>query len=233
MEENNNVLIKSLAFVLILILALNVYRTETTKKEMSRLAKDLEVVMARIDTLACGVAPETQTKVAVPAAPAVTKKQFSDLSKTVTALETKINTLNSTVDKLARAQQSSGNTSVKSPSSSANTQPIRSESVSSSKASSQNVRVSVSAKVKAENRYVSGTTYTPKVSVGPVGSVIVDIVLNRVGMVTSVSINSGTTINDEDSLEACKEAALKTSFGYNPDAPDKAQGTITYTVTAR
>ncbi len=57
--------------------------------------------------------------------------------------------------------------------------------------------------------------------------------MNRVGIVSKATVNSGTTITDEEILDACKEAALKTSFGYNPEAPDHSVGTITYTFTAK
>ena len=93
--------------------------------------------------------------------------------------------------------------------------------------------VKVSAKVKVENRYVSGTTYLPKVSRGPVGVVVINVTMNRVGIVSAVSVNPATTISDDDIIDACKEAALKTSFGYNPEAPNKSTGTIKYIFTAR
>jgi hypothetical protein len=57
--------------------------------------------------------------------------------------------------------------------------------------------------------------------------------MNRVGIVSKATVNTGTTITDEEILDACKEAALKTSFGYNPEAPDHSIGTITYTFTAK
>ena len=48
-------------------------------------------------------------------------------------------------------------------------------------------------------------------------------------MVGSVDIvTSGTDINDEDVLYSCKEAALKTHFAFNPEAPETSIGTITY-----
>jgi hypothetical protein len=94
-------------------------------------------------------------------------------------------------------------------------------------------RVAVSAKAKVENRYVLGTTYLPKVSTGPTGVVVINVTMDRVGIVSAVSVNGSTTIADEDVIDACKEAALKTSFGYNPEAPNKSTGTITYTFTAR
>lgn len=37
MDKNNNVIVKGLAIILIAILGLNVYRTETTKKELEQL----------------------------------------------------------------------------------------------------------------------------------------------------------------------------------------------------
>ena len=51
-------------------------------------------------------------------------------------------------------------------------------------------------------------------------------------MVGTVLVNAASTISDDEILDACKEAALKTSFGYNPDAPNKSTGTITYTFAA-
>ena len=80
---------------------------------------------------------------------------------------------------------------------------------------------------------MQGATYLPKVSTGSAGIVIVNVVLNRLGTVGSVSIDANSTITDEDILDACKEAALKTDFAYNPEAPDKSRGTITYTFTAK
>lgn len=43
--------------------------------------------------------------------------------------------------------------------------------------------------------------------------------MDYVGIVGAVSVNSSSTITGEKILDQCKEAALKTSFGYNPDAP--------------
>ena len=53
--------------------------------------------------------------------------------------------------------------------------------------------------------------------------------MNQLGMVGSATVASGTTIIDADVLYSCKEAALKTDFAYNPDAPKTSIGTITYT----
>ena len=107
------------------------------------------------------------------------------------------------------------------------------QSGSSNASAGTNGRVAVTAKVKVENRYVSGKTYVPNVTSGPIGVVVVNVSMDNIGIVGSASIGSGTTITDEDILDLCKEAALKTSFSYNPDAPRKSVGTITYTFTAR
>ena len=51
MEDNNSFLIKTIAGALILILALNVYRTESTKKQMDRLAATVDSLSIRVGAL--------------------------------------------------------------------------------------------------------------------------------------------------------------------------------------
>ena len=51
MEDNNSFLIKTIAGALILILALNVYRTESTKKQMDRLAATVASLSVRMDAM--------------------------------------------------------------------------------------------------------------------------------------------------------------------------------------
>lgn len=215
-ENNNNIIVKGLAIILIAILGLNVYRTETTKKEMAQLASTVEQLSAQLDSLGVVEAPAGTA----PAASGVSKKEFTTLSKSVSSLESKVSALQGTVDRLSRGQSQSGGTTRSS-----------SSSTTTSGTSSNSGRVSVSAKVKVENRYVQGTTYVPKVTSGPAGVVVINVVVNRLGTVGSVSVDSSSTITAEDILDACKEAALKTDFAYNPEAPDKSRGTITYTFT--
>jgi outer membrane murein-binding lipoprotein Lpp len=159
-----------------------------------------------------------------PAAPVgINNNQIKGLEKRVASLESKVNTLKSSVDRLSKeSSQTSPQKTASSVTSSNNTSATNYAAGSSG-------RVSVSAKVKVDNRYVSGTTYLPKVATGPEGVVVVNVTMGRIGTVGSVSINSASTINDEEILDLCKEAALKTNFAYNPDAPDKSKGTITYT----
>lgn len=213
-ENNNNFIIKVLAIVLIAILGLNVYRTETTKKDLFRLTKTVERLAAQLDSLE---AIEQPSGVAS-AAPAVTKKQFSDLSKAVSSLETKINSLRETADPQTKNKAQLGGIT---------------RTTTSSETTSSYGPVSVSAKVKVEDRYVQGTTVLPKVKTGPVGVVIVGVVMDHGGYVTSARIQSGSTISDEDVLDACKEAALKTNFSINTEVSAKHPATITYSFTAK
>ena len=229
MDDNNNFIIKGLAIILIAILGLNVYRTETTKKEMEQLTTTVDQMVTRLDSLGITEAPARVS----PAVSGISKKEFTSLAKSVSALESKVSTLQSTIDKLSRSQAQSGGTSRISGSSSSGQTSSASSSAAATKPSSYSGRVSVSAKVKVENRYVNGTTYLPKVTSGPAGVVIINVTMDRFGIVGAVSVNSGSTITDEEILDQCKEAALRTSFGYNPDAPNKTTGTITYTFTAK
>lgn len=51
MEDNNSFLIKTISVALILILALNVYRTESTKKQMDRLVATIDSLSVRMDAM--------------------------------------------------------------------------------------------------------------------------------------------------------------------------------------
>ena len=264
MEDNNSFLIKTIAGALILILAVNVYRTESTKKQMDRLAATVDSLSIRVGALeypdfsdigsgavrnmdnkavaeiAKGLT-QLQSKVSVlqgkvdnissnlssgsngTSAPAGSSKDVSDLAKSVSDLPSKVNSMQKTVDRLSGGQRQASTNTVSSSASSA--QP--------SSGNKSSGRVSVTAKVKVEDRYVSGKTPIPSVTNGPTGVVVIGVTMNRVGIVSKATVNTGTTITDEEILDACKEAALKTSFGYNPEAPDHSIGTITYTFTAK
>ena len=264
MEDNNSFLIKTIAGALILILALNVYRTESTKKQMDRLAATVDSLSIRVGALEYPVfsdigsgsvqnvdnkavsdlakgLTQLQSKVSVlqgkvdnissnpssgsngTSAPAGSGKDVSDLAKSVSDLQSKVNSMQKTVDRLSGGQRQASTNTVSSSASSA--QP--------SSGNKSSGRVSVTAKVKVEDRYVSGKTPIPSVTNGPTGVVVIGVTMNRVGIVSKATVNTGTTITDEEILDACKEAALKTSFGYNPEAPDHSIGTITYTFTAK
>lgn len=267
MEDNSNsFLIKAMAGALILILALNVIRTESTKKQMDRLATAVDSLAVRVDILenpdfleiastplsstdgkkiadlAKGLS-QLQSKVTalqgkvdnLPSAPsgnssanaatAGSSKEVSDLANTVSDLQAKVNTMQKTIDRLSSGQQRQASSNQGS--GTATTSPPASGSGQSYG------RVTITSKVKVEDRYVSGKAPMPSVTTGPSGVVVIGVTMDQVGIVSKATVNSGTTIIDEDVLDACKEAALKTHFGYNPDAPSHSVGTITYTFTAR
>ncbi len=172
------------------------------------------------------------------------KEEVTKLTSSISSIESRITALQSKVELLAKNQKQMAatiqKTTVTSSSSSSSTKTVSSsskstsvESISSSQSDSRKVRVSVTAKVKVEDRYVMDKTYLPRISEGIVGTVVVNIEMNAVGIVTSARIKSESSIKDEDILDACKEAALRTEFNYNPGAPNKQTGTITYTFTAR
>lgn len=219
MEENNKkVIVKGSVIIIIAILGLNVYRTETMKLEIARLTTKVEQLSVQLDSLG----NDEATVVTYPESNGFNKKEFTTISKSVASLESKVATLQETVDRLSRSQAQSVETS-----------KSLSSSTTSTKTSSKSGRVTVSAKVKVENRYVQGTTFVPRITSGPAGIVVINVVVTRTGTVGSVTVDASSTITDEEILDACKEAALRTDFAYNPEAPNKSIGTITYTFTAK
>lgn len=216
MEDNGNMVVKILAIVLITILGINVYRTEKTNQIVSSIAEKVDSLNTRLDSLEQIKTPNQGASLK-----AVNKK-VADISNAVARLESKVEKLSSTKQQAAATAPRSATSSAPSPKTSS-TMPTN----------GTKVRVAVSAKVKVENRYVLGSTPLPKVTYGPTGVVVINVVVNRVGTVGSVSVNTNTTINDEDVIDACKEAALRTEFAYNSEAPDKTQGFIAYTFTAK
>ena len=89
-------------------------------------------------------------------------------------------------------------------------------------------RLKVKSSYRMEDRYSYGV-YDPEELGNAEGIVKLDITINYSGDVKSAKLNSASTITDEEVIEACKKAALKTRFNYNYDAPKLQQGTITYT----
>lgn len=89
-------------------------------------------------------------------------------------------------------------------------------------------RLKVKSSYRMEDRYSYGV-YEPQELGNAEGIVKLDITINYSGDVKSAKLNSASTITDEEVIEACKKAALKTMFNLNSDAPKLQQGTITYT----
>lgn len=90
-------------------------------------------------------------------------------------------------------------------------------------------RLKVKSSYRMEDRYVSFDVYEPQELGNAEEIVKLDITISTSGQVKSAKLNSASTITDEEIIEACKKAALKTDFNSNYDAPKLQQGTITYT----
>lgn len=225
MEKNNNFIVKALALTLIVILAINVYRTETTKKDLVSLSGKIEKVQAEVDSL--------QGLPVGKGRPIVNDSRVKGLEKRVGNLETVVNALKSDFKNSSKGSSNHQTSNVASASQPTN-KPVAKASAST-ESSESNIKkpVTVSAKVKLENRYVRGTTYLPKVSAGSEGVVIITITVDQLGRVNKVSLNSDSTINDEDIVDLCKECALKTDFSTNWEAPERSIGRITYRFTAK
>lgn len=86
----------------------------------------------------------------------------------------------------------------------------------------------VKSSYRMEDRYSYGVD-DPQELGNAEGIVKLDITISPLGQVKSAKLNSASTITDEEVIEACKKAALKTMFNLNSDAPRLQQGTITYT----
>ena len=95
--ENNSFLIKTIAGALILILALNVYRTESTKKQMDRLTSTVDSLSVRMDALEY---PDF-SDIASGAVQNVVNKAVADLAKGLTQLQAKVTTLQGKVDNIS------------------------------------------------------------------------------------------------------------------------------------
>lgn len=94
-------------------------------------------------------------------------------------------------------------------------------------------KIKVTTKYRLEDRYVSYGIREPELKGSEVGEVVLNILVDYSGDVKSAKLQSVTGITNEEVIEACKKAALKTSFNYNSDHRENKTGTITYTFSAR
>lgn len=90
------------------------------------------------------------------------------------------------------------------------------------------LRIQVKSSYRMEDRYVEYNVKDPEVRGNAEGIVKLDIAIDKFGHVKSAKLNSASTITDEEVIEACKKAALKTDFSDNYDVTIQ-RGTITYT----
>ena len=83
-------------------------------------------------------------------------------------------------------------------------------------------------KVRVEDHYPMSDPEFPDVTFPYGDQVVVDVVVNMLGMVVKASIGNGTTVSDEDILYDCKEEAMKIHFSYNPESAERIQGKVIY-----
>jgi len=90
-------------------------------------------------------------------------------------------------------------------------------------------KIVVETSYRIEDRYVSYKVSEPDIMSSAPGVVVVDMTVDGLGNVKKTQVNSATTISDENVIDACRKAALKTDFNYISSAPENQSGTITYT----
>lgn len=165
----------------------------------------------------------------------LSSEQYEQLTEGIADLENKVDDLQKAVNRISKTPSAAASLkqAIDKVVAAAPPAPQGNIPSQSSQPSNSKGKISISAKVKVENRYVLYDTPLPIGANKQAGKVIINATVSRGGSVVAVSVNPNSTISDEDVVDACKEAALKTHFAYNSDAPDKAQGTITYTFTAK
>lgn len=229
MEENKGLLRKVLAVFFAFLVVLNIFRTESVKDQVESLVSAVDSLDYRIVEIRNREAADYEVSL-LPGTDgkkveglvkdnARLQTRVSDLQTKVSDLQSKVTAMQKSVDRLSSGQRqvsSSGQSSGK-------VAPA-----SSSGSGRVSGRVTVSAKVKVEDRYVEKEVL-PKVTTGPEGVVVVAITIDPGGSVITAKIGAGTSVKDEEILEKCKEAALKTRFNINVYIGSKHPATITYT----
>lgn len=111
---------------------------------------------------------------------------------------------------------------------------IGEESAKEAAAERARQKVTLSSKYRLEDRYVTyGGIVDPAILGDEAGEVVLDIYVDSSGEVKSAKLRTSRGITNEEVIEACKKAALKTGFNSNYDIREKQQGTITYIFTAK
>ena len=90
-------------------------------------------------------------------------------------------------------------------------------------------KVTVSSSYRLEDRYVIYKVELPEYLGTQEGTITVNISVGKDGSVKKARVAEGATITDPEVIESVRKAALKTDFNINFDAPNTAEGTITYT----
>lgn len=110
---------------------------------------------------------------------------------------------------------------------------VQEESEKEEAAARAKQKITVSSKYRLEDRYVSYKVDEPEYIGTEAGEVVLEITVSSLGEVSSAKVQSVTGITNEDVIESCKKAALKTDFNYNSNIQGNQKGTITYTFSAK
>jgi len=90
-------------------------------------------------------------------------------------------------------------------------------------------KVEGNANAHLEGRTVLGMLQKPVYAVQESGTVVVSILVDQYGKVTSATPGArGTTVNNQKLWNAARDAAMRTKFTMKADAPAEQKGTITY-----
>ena len=90
-------------------------------------------------------------------------------------------------------------------------------------------KMTVTSSYRLEDRYVSNKVRIPEYLGDQEGTIVVNITVDDIGNVKKTSVGEGSTITDEEVIEASRKAALRTSFNYASGTREDLDGTITYT----
>lgn len=155
-------------------------------------------------------------------------QQLKSLSETVAYLESNA-AVSGLSDTPAEQQSSVQQSPVQQPSAEAGRSAVTDERASApARNPDKKVRYVPDVKVRVDDHYPIGDAEFPDVSFPRDQKVVIDVIVSQLGTVTKASVGNGTTVQDEDVLYVCKMAALKICFSYNPDAPSRIAGKITY-----
>jgi hypothetical protein len=89
-------------------------------------------------------------------------------------------------------------------------------------------KITVKSKYRVEDRYVDSYIKQPEIIGDETGQVELNIRIQFSGQVTSVKLKNAIGITNEEVIEACKKAALRTKFNLNVHQNEPQPGTITY-----
>ena len=155
-------------------------------------------------------------------------QQLKSLSETVAYLESNA-AVSGLSDTTAEQQSAVQQSPVQQPSTDAGRSAVTDERASApARNPDRKVRYVPDVKVRVDDHYPIGDAEFPDVSFPRDQKVVIDVIVNQLGLVTKASVGDGTTVQDEDVQYVCKMAALKILFSFNPDAPSRIAGKITY-----